>query len=109
MISESSGMLTGRVVRILEPLGDTAVCELCTDERHNKPIVGLDIIRNVKSAGDATTWAGGEILDPDTGKSYALKLQLLAGGQMLKVHGYIGPFYRNQYWQRIPDAASNSH
>jgi uncharacterized protein (DUF2147 family) len=102
-ISESAGVLTGRIERSLLPTppGVTLLCTLCPDERKDKPLIGLDIIRNMKPTIDTQAWEGGEILDPDKGKVFKLRLVLQEGGKKLQVRGYIGPFFRNQTWNRI--------
>lgn len=102
-ISESGGIFTGRIERSLQPTpaGAVLLCELCPDDRKGKPLIGLDIIRNIKLSSDAQAWDSGEILDPDKGKVFKLRLQLQDGGKKLQVRGYIGPFFRNQTWIRI--------
>jgi uncharacterized protein (DUF2147 family) len=47
-------------------------------------------------------WSGGEILDPDTGNVYRVKIWLEDGGKSLKVRGYIGfsLLGRTQQWTR---------
>ena len=102
-ISESGGVLTGRIEKLLDPATKAdAVCEKCTDERKGQPLVGLAIIENAKrDAGDAAVWTGGEITDPNNGKSYRLRLEPVEAGKTLEVRGYIGPFYRNQTWIRV--------
>jgi uncharacterized protein (DUF2147 family) len=76
-----------------------ARCDKCTDERKDKPIVGMTILRNAKHTGDGT-WGDGDILDPDNGKVYRVRLKPLDGGKRLEVRGYLGPFYRNPQWVR---------
>lgn len=107
-ITQTDGVHTGRIVRSLQPtpLGALEVCVKCTDDRKDKPLIGLDIIRNIKRNADTPTWEGGEILDPDKGKTYKLQLQLLDGGKKLQVRGYIGPFFRNQTWLRVSSSES---
>jgi uncharacterized protein (DUF2147 family) len=102
-ITEAKGLFTGFIERSLHPTpaGTILLCELCPDDRKNKPLIGLDIIRNIKPSTDAQVWDGGEILDPDKGKLFKLRLQLLDDGKRLQVRGYIGPFFRNQTWIRI--------
>ncbi len=102
-ISEADGVFTGRIERSLlpTPAGAVLLCTLCPDDRKDKPLIGLDIIRNIKAASDAQAWDGGEILDPDKGKIFKLRLQLQDSGKKLQVRGYIGPFFRNQTWIRI--------
>jgi uncharacterized protein (DUF2147 family) len=102
-ISETGGVFTGRIERSLlpTPAGVVLLCELCPDDRKDKPLIGLDIIRNIKLSADAQVWDSGEILDPDKGKIFKLRLQLQDSGKKLQVRGYIGPFFRNQTWIRI--------
>ncbi len=102
-ISESAGILIGRIERNLlpNPSGAVLLCTLCADERKDKPLIGMEIIRQMKAGSDAFTWEGGEILDPDKGKTFKLRLQLQDGGKKLQVRGYIGLFFRNQTWIRL--------
>jgi uncharacterized protein (DUF2147 family) len=71
-------------------------------------LTGLQIIKDLRHDQDATTWSGGQILDPETGKSYRLKIQLRDNGQTMQVRGYVGPFYREQLWRRVGDQAGAS-
>ncbi len=98
--ANSAGVLTGVVEKALtaspEPL-----CTACSDDRKDKPKVGMEIIRGAKKAEGKDLWDGGKILDPENGKNYTLALEPEDGGKKLKVRGYIGPFFRTQTWQRI--------
>jgi uncharacterized protein (DUF2147 family) len=51
---------------------------------------------------DGDEWTGGEILDPENGKTYKATLKLADNGQKLLVRGYIGLpiFGRSQTWVR---------
>jgi len=102
-IADNGGVLTGRIEKTLDPDADkSAVCDKCTDDRKGKPLIGMAIIRNVKhNADDKAIWDGGDITDPDNGKTYRLRLKPLDGGKHLEVRGYIGPFFRNQTWIRV--------
>jgi len=100
-ITELNGVLTGRIERLLDPATKPdAVCDKCTDERKDKPLVGLTILRNLKH-GDDEWWEGGDITDPKNGKTYRAKVRTLEGGKQLQMRGYIGPFYRTQTWIRV--------
>ena len=55
---------------------------------------------SVKAEGDGI-WGGGEILDPNNGKTYRTRLKPVDGGKKLEMRGYIGPFYRTQTWIRV--------
>ncbi len=101
-ITESGGMLSGKIEKLLDPKSkQDAVCEKCSDERKDKPVLGMTIIRNAKADEAKEHWEGGDILDPNNGKVYKLRLKPLDGGKTLEVRGYIGPFYRNQRWVRV--------
>ena len=52
-IVETNGVFSGKVEKILDPatLPD-AVCKDCSDERKDKPILGMTIIRNVKASAE---------------------------------------------------------
>ena len=99
-IADAGGVLSGKVEKLLDPGSQDAKCDKCTDERKDKPIVGMTILRNVKHTGD-DVWEGGEILDPDNGKVYRVRLKPLDGGKKLEVRGYVGVFFRNQQWVRV--------
>ena len=100
-ISEQGGVLVGSIDKLLDPkdTGD-GKCDKCTDDRKDKPVVGLQIIRGVKAEGDGV-WGGGEVLDPNNGKTYRTRLKPVDGGRKLEMRGYIGPFYRSQVWLRV--------
>jgi uncharacterized protein (DUF2147 family) len=99
-IYEQDGKLFGRIERSFTPGAENRVCEACTDERKNQPIIGLVIIRNIQSKDGE--YAGGDILDPDTGTVYRCKFHLDQDGTRLIVRGYIGISLlgRSQVWQR---------
>jgi uncharacterized protein (DUF2147 family) len=102
-IVETNGVYTGKVEKITDPdAPKDATCKDCTDDRKDKPVVGMTIIRNVKAnAEDKTVFDGGDILDPNNGKVYRVRLRPFDEGRKLEVRGYLGPFYRNQTWQRV--------
>ena len=101
-ISEASGVLTGKVSKLLRKgAKQDDVCDECKDARKDKPILGLEIIRGAKKDDTADVWSGGKILDPESGKEYTLKLTPEEGGKKLGVRGSIGPFGRTQTWVRV--------
>ena len=100
-IAEQGGTLVGRIEKVLTDKTD-AVCDKCTDERKDKPVMGMTIIRNIKaSVEDKGIWDGGDILDPNNGKVYKARLKPVDGGKKLEMRGYYGPFYRTQVWLRV--------
>ena len=102
-ITDGGGVLTGKVEKILSDKAD-AKCVECTDERKDKPVLGMTILRGIKpDAGEKGSWVGGDILDPNNGKIYKVLLKLADGGKKLDVRGYIGmPMLgRTQTWHRV--------
>jgi uncharacterized protein (DUF2147 family) len=100
-IVEGGGVVSGKIEKLLDPATQDARCEKCTDARKDQPIVGMAIIEGVKKNADEPYWDGGTILDPNNGKTYKVRLTPKDGGKLLEVRGFIGPFYRNQTWQRV--------
>ena len=102
--SASGGVYTGKIEKLLDPAKQDAKCDPCSDERKDQPVLGMTIVRNVKqNAGDAALWDGGEILDPNNGKTYKVRIKPVDGGQKLEVRGYIGAplLGRTQTWLRV--------
>ena len=99
-ISEHKGVLNGKIIKLFREPGEDPdpVCDKCDpdDIRHNKKIIGMEIIRDLKK--DNSEYSGGTILDPADGKVYRCKIWL--NGNNLMVRGYWGPFYRTQIWKR---------
>jgi len=101
-IDDRGGKLFGRIVKSLKKdAKPDAVCEECKDERKDKPITGLEIIRNAQKAEGRDVWEDGKILDPENGREYTLRLTPIEGGRKLEVRGSIGPFGRTQTWVRV--------
>lgn len=101
-ITETAGVLSGKVEKGLDPAQpQDSRCDACTDGRKGQPIVGMTIIRNVKQH-DAV-WEGGDILDPNNGKIYRVKLTPSGDNKKLEVRGYVGTplFGRSQTWLRV--------
>ncbi|MCU0927350.1 MAG: DUF2147 domain-containing protein [Hydrogenophaga sp.] len=96
----ASGALNGKVERALTQSSEPN-CSLCTDDRKDKPKLGMEIIRGAKKSDGGAVWEGGKILDPENGKEYTLRMTPLEDGRKLQIRGYIGPFYRTQIWTRV--------
>jgi uncharacterized protein (DUF2147 family) len=102
-IAEAGGVYSGKVEKGLDPNPKNTTCALCTDERKDQAIVGMTIVKNIKASDDKDTFDGGEILDPNNGKTYRLRLKMIDGGKKLDVRGYIGTplLGRSQTWIRV--------
>jgi uncharacterized protein (DUF2147 family) len=102
VISETAGVLSGKVSKLLrKDVDQKAVCKECTDDRKDKPFLGLEIIRGAKKAEGKDVWEEGKILDPENGKSYTLRLTPIEGGKKLEVRGSVFGIGRTQTWVRV--------
>ena len=63
-----------------------------------RPLVGLAVIRDMKSAGPGH-WTGGKVYDAESGKTYDGKLRALGGGR-LKVEGCVLMVCDSETWTR---------
>ena len=97
---QKNGTLTASIQSILTP-GEENACTKCEGPYHNKSLKGLTIVRGLKNTG-GTSYDGGSILDPQTGKTYKLKGKLADGGKKLELRGFVGvaALGRNQTWVR---------
>ena len=94
----SNGTFSGRIVELLAPSRPNPTCDKCKDDRKDKPITGMEIIRGMKA--DGASWSGGTILKPDEGKVYKSKMKLIEGGKKLEVSGCVAFICKSQVWLR---------
>ncbi len=96
---KSDGTYSGKIIKLFDVQEDT-VCDLCSDDKKDKPLIGMEILWNLEEDGNELT--GGRILDPENGKTYKCKVSL-ADQNTLKVRGYIGmpALGRTQTWLRV--------
>ncbi len=99
-IADTGGVFNGKIEKLVDPGKQDSKCDKCTDTRKDKPVLGMTIVEGVKKNADEAYWDGGTILDPNNGKIYKVRMTVKDGGKVLEVRGFIGPFYRNQTWQR---------
>jgi uncharacterized protein (DUF2147 family) len=99
-IDITDGVLTGRIVSLVDPAHAADICDKCDDDRKDQTVIGMEIIRGMRQEGDS--WTGGRVLDPETGSIYRGTIRLEDGGAAMVLRGYIGiPLLgRSQTWQR---------
>jgi uncharacterized protein (DUF2147 family) len=114
-ISDTDGKATSEVRITSTPAGLVGVvekalttsnepnCDKCTDERKGQSKLGMQIIRGAKKAEGKDVWEDGNILDPNNGTVYKLKLSPIEGGKKLEVRGFVGfaLLGRTQTWVRV--------
>jgi uncharacterized protein (DUF2147 family) len=102
VIADNGAVLTGRIAKLLrKDVKQDAVCDLCTDDRKDKPILGMEIIRGAKKQDGKEVWEQGKILDPENGKTYTLRLTPIEAGKKLDVRGSVFGIGRTQTWVRV--------
>ena len=101
-IVDNGGVLSGKVSKLLRKgAKQDAVCDKCTDDRKDKPVLGLEIIRGARKAEGKEVWEDGKILDPEKGATYTLRLTPIDGGKKLEVRGSVFGIGRTQTWVRV--------
>jgi uncharacterized protein (DUF2147 family) len=101
-IREVDGHYEGKIEKAFSKPGEDPApkCDKCDGTRHNQPVLGMTILWGLTQQGDE--YQGGEILDPESGKIYRVKMKLTDGGKKLEVRGFIGISLlgRSQIWLR---------
>jgi len=99
-IREQDGELRGVIETLLDPVKRADLCRKCPGDRQNQPVQGLTIITGLRKSDDG--FAGGEILDPKSGRIYSCRMHLIDGGKRLEVRGFLGfsLLGRTQTWIR---------
>ncbi len=99
-IREENGKLYGTIEVLFDPPVPHPTCYLCKGEMKDLPLVGLQVLWGFER--DGSQWSGGQVLDPESGKTYRASLALEDGGKKLRLHGYIGiPLLgRTEHWLR---------
>jgi uncharacterized protein (DUF2147 family) len=96
---KADGKYYGKVIKLFrEPNEDQdPICDECTDDRKNKKVLGMEIIRGLAKL--QSEYKNGTICDPKNGKIYDCKMWI--EGDKLQVRGYVLFFFRTQTWERI--------
>ncbi|HEU4708729.1 MAG TPA: DUF2147 domain-containing protein [Methylophilaceae bacterium] len=99
----ADGTFEGVVERYYPAPGEpeSPLCVHCPAKLHNSPIVGMKILDGLKRK-DEYLFEGGQILDPEEGKTYRCRMRLAPDGKTVKVTGYIGISLlgRSESWTR---------
>jgi uncharacterized protein (DUF2147 family) len=100
-VQEDNGVYTGIIEKGLDTDKEEKYCTACKDERKGQRLIGMTMMKNVKSKGEG--YEGTEILDPFSGNTYHVKLSLKEAGKKMEVRGFVGLslFGRTQVWERV--------
>jgi hypothetical protein len=100
-VQEDNGVYTGIIEKGLDTDKEEKYCTACKDERKGQRLIGMTMMKNVKSKGEG--YEGTEILDPFSGNTYRVKLSLKEAGKKMEVRGFVGLslFGRTQVWERV--------
>tara|TARA_B100000683_G_scaffold256344_1_gene276743 strand:- start:490 stop:951 length:462 start_codon:yes stop_codon:yes gene_type:complete len=104
-ITEKNGMYYGTIVELfrLPDEDQDPYCDKCDDDRKDKRILGMEIVRDMQ-LNDDWVWADGTILDPKKGSVYDCEMWFEEGElNTLKVRGYIWFVFRTQEWYRATE------
>lgn len=94
-----NGKVFGKIVEILNPAQEDALCEKCEENEKNKPVLGLVVIKDMVKDDDY--YRKGTIFDPEHGKKFRCRLKLTQNPDILQVRGYVAFLYATQYWKRV--------
>lgn len=96
----------GSIVWLAEPLDEDGKIKYDVNnpkkELRNRSIIGLPLLTAFVESSEVNVWEGGDIYNPEDGKTYSCTLTLL-DSKTLKVRGYVGLplFGKTQIWQRV--------
>jgi uncharacterized protein (DUF2147 family) len=95
-----NGNLFGRVTQVRPGRSERDVCDKCSGELKNQPILKMVFMRNFHPDGD--DWVDGSVVDPENGKEYKGKIWVV-GRDELHLRGFIGIslFGRTETWVRM--------
>ena len=97
IFKKTDGKYYGKISQLLiKPENNN--CVKCKDDRKNKPLLGLEIIRGLSK--DGNEFSGGTITNPKDGKSY--KTEVVREGKTLKVKAIVmGIAVKTQTWHKV--------
>ena len=101
---DTNGAYVGKIVKVTPRPGYTPqkTCNKCPSPYTNQPILGMDVLTDLKHVEGSLNYEKGKVIDPLAGKIYDAKVRLSANGNRLTLRGFIGvsALGRSQTWIR---------
>lgn len=97
-LKKSDGKYYGKISQLLlKPENDK--CVNCKDDRKDKPLIGMEVIRGLSKS--KSEYTGGQYCGSKNGKTY--KCTVTRDGDKLNVRGYVGfsLIGRTQTWHLV--------
>ena len=109
-IEDCGGKLCGAIIWLKEPLNkegkDKVDSQNPDPSLRTRKLAGLALLSGfTQDQSNSNLWTGGEIYNPDDGKTYSCKLTV-QGPRTLRVRGYVGLSIlgKTQIWTRVDQA-----
>jgi uncharacterized protein (DUF2147 family) len=106
LMVDHDGVFEGAIAKTFPKPGETSggACTKCEDDRKDKPILGLSLIRDMKRKG--MKYEDGNIIDPRDGSIWHAQMSVSEDGQTLHMRGYVlSPIFgKTEDWTRVPDS-----
>lgn len=98
------GELKGKIEKTFPKPGEpeNKKCVKCKGKFKDQPILGMVFLWGFSEKTESQ-WINGKVLDPNNGKIYNCKLDVIENGKKLKLFGYIKLLVkigRSQVWER---------
>lgn len=85
--------------KIVENIAAPPTCSKCSGNDKNKPILGMNVLWNLKNKGGQ--WGDGNGFKPSTGDNFRAKsVKVIDGGRKLEVTGCKAIFCKTATWVR---------
>ena len=102
---EANNTYSGTVINLIKRSGynPPSNCVNCPAPYTNQPILGMTVLKGLKSIEGTSSYHGGRVIDPLNGQIYDAKMKLNPSGKRLSLRAYMGASIlgRNQTWVRI--------
>ena len=105
-VTERDGKIYGQVIELfrLPEEDQNPICDKCEDDRKDKRVLGMEIVRDMVQGKKDNEWEDGTIMDPKKGSIYDCEMWFEDGDfDTLKVRGYIWFVFRTQEWYRVTE------